>query len=699
MSRPHLFQRPQPPRQDTTQGLPTAILEQVRHARALQERGRGDEAAAIYRAVLTAWPRQFECLHYLGVAELNAGRVDEAVRLLDLAIDVQPAEAAAHSNLAAALLAQGRLDAALARVDHALSLKASSAEAQSTRGWILHRLGRHDEAIAALERAIALNPRQVRHVARGVSILIETGQLPRALEWVDRLFDNDATTAMPHANRARILQLMGRSADARTTLQQAIALEPANVVHRLKHALSWLPLARDSDDTLADDRARFGDELGALAEALAGGEWTGLAEAVGDAQPYYLAYQAFDNTALLARCGRVATALMSRWLAARPTLAQAAAASRVADPATIRVGIVSAHVRTHSVWNAITRGIVEHLDRERFHVHVFHLGEVEDAQTTLARDRADAFTDGKRDLDGWVRTILAAGCDLLLYPELGMDPMTARLAALRLAPLQVASWGHPQTTGLPTIDAFLSSELMEPGDADAHYTEQLVRLPGLGCHFRALDAAPPARDDDVLATLPAATGTDALFVCPGAAIKYTPRHDALWVRIARELPSARFVFFRNRVMAALTDRTIERTRRSFAAAGLDPDAHVLVLPWQSEAAFQSLMARATAMLDTVDFSGFNTVMHAVEAGVPIVTQRGRYLRGRLGSAILDRLGLPVAASDDDYVAMAVRLARDPRHASEMREGLVQRRGALHEDERPLRALEAWIEGRVRGPGA
>ena len=58
-----------------------------------------------------------------------------------------------------------------------------------------------------------------------------------------------------------------------------------------------------------------------------------------------------------------------------------------------------------------------------------------------------------------------------------MDDMPIKLASLRLAPAQATSWGHPTTSGLPSIDYFLSSELMEPPNADEHYTERLIRLP------------------------------------------------------------------------------------------------------------------------------------------------------------------------------------------------------------------------------
>jgi len=54
----------------------------------------------------------------------------------------------------------------------------------------------------------------------------------------------------------------------------------------------------------------------------------------------------------------------------------------------------------------------------------------------------------------WLKEIRDDIPDILFLPEIGMDPLTCKLAALRLAPLQAASWGHPVTTGLPEIDLF-----------------------------------------------------------------------------------------------------------------------------------------------------------------------------------------------------------------------------------------------------
>jgi len=87
------------------------------------------------------------------------------------------------------------------------------------------------------------------------------------------------------------------------------------------------------------------------------------------------------------------------------------------------------------------------------------------------------------------------------------------------------------------------------------------------------------------------------------------------------------------------------------------------------------------------------VMQAVECGLPVVTRRGRFMRGRLGSGILEHLGLDdlVAADDDAMVALAVSLARDAQARADVRERLLARREAMYGDLAPIRALEEHLQ--------
>ena len=86
-------------------------------------------------------------------------------------------------------------------------------------------------------------------------------------------------------------------------------------------------------------------------------------------------------------------------------------------------------------------------------------------------------------------------------------------------------------------------------------------------------------------------------------------------------------------------------------------------------------------------------MQAVEAGLPIVTREGRFLRGRLAGGILRRIGLPelVVPSEDTYVELAVRLAKDLERRKALRRRIEANREQLYGDPAPVRALEEFLE--------
>jgi predicted O-linked N-acetylglucosamine transferase (SPINDLY family) len=485
-------------------------------------------------------------------------------------------------------------------------------------------------------------------------------------------------------NLGYLYRQQGDMPSAARHLAEALARNPDLAEARWAFTISKLPLVYGLGESPEAARSEFAKALDELDTWFAGDRVANGHRAVGSQQPFYLAYQEENNVALLSRYGDLCARLMRDWWDRQHLAAPRATAVLGRQ---IRVGIVSAQIGDHSVWNAIGKGWVRHLDRDRFSLHLFHLGPTRDAETDFARTHAAHFDRAARGLRGWVDAILGQAPDVLLYPEIGMDPLTSKLSSLRLAPVQAASWGHPETSGLPTIDYYLSAEGMEPAGAQANYREKLVLLPHLGCCYEPLEL--PDVDVDFAAI---GIAPDALvMLCAGTPYKYAPRHDAALVAIARAVRGCQFVFSIDPV-TELSTRLRERLEHAFRQAGIDPGAHLVFIPWQPRPAFRRLLARADVYLDTIGFSGFNTVMQALECALPVVTMEGRFLRGRFGSGILRRIGLDecVAGSSEDYVAKAVELGRNAgaRHAT--REKITASRTVLFNDPAPVRALESFL---------
>ena len=287
-----------------------------------------------------------------------------------------------------------------------------------------------------------------------------------------------------------------------------------------------------------------------------------------------------------------------------------------------------------------------------------------------------------------------------------MDPITAQLASLRLAPVQAAAWGHPETTGLPTMDLYLSADALEPPESQGNYSERLVRLPNLGVCVEPLTPSIVMPDLRSLG-LPS---DEPLLLCPGTPFKYSPLHDVIWARIAKGLHAAsgggiwarfakrphaksggRLVFFLSprEAMNTLLER---RLRKAFDNEGVDFDARVCMIPTLERSRFFGLMQHAALMLDTLGFSGFNTALQAIECGLPVLAREGDFMRGRLASSILRRMELPdlVAGTDEAFIQMAIQLAGDSLKRKELRAEIASRRKILFHDIEPVRALERCL---------
>jgi protein O-GlcNAc transferase len=615
----------------------------------LKKQGRLAEAAACYERITALQPQLAEAHWNLGNVVADEGRLDDAAIHLRRALELKPDFVDAHHSLCMVAQAQGKLDEASACLRDLMARHPGFANAAFSLGKILSRQNRLDEAIASLQRAIALDPGHA-----------------------------EAHLQLGHAQNAR-----GRTTGALDCYAKALAIDTENAEARWAMAMAQLRAVPETQTVAAEGRTAFSLHLEKLDAWTGGARLAASVTAIGNPPPFLLAYHEENNRELLRHYGALCSRVMTHWMD-RQGLAAPAGAQR---DGVLRVGIVSAHFHDHSVWNALVKGWFQHINRGRFALDAFYLGAEFDRETRLAQSLAAHFEHEPVSLRDWVQAIARRQPDVLIYPEIGMDSMTTRLASLRLAPVQMVSWGHPQTSGLPTIDYYLSAEDLEPAGASEHYAERLALLPHLGCNY------PSRRIASVRVDL-ASLGIDRsmpIIVCPGTPFKYAPRHDRVFTEIAGRLGRCRFVFFTYRV-AELSGKLHDRLRRLFGQRGLDADKFVSFVPWQSPGQFRDLMARADLFLDAIGFSGFNTAMEAVECALPIVTREGRFMRGRLASGILKRMGLEelVAPTEDAYIDLAVRICRDDAYRAHLRERIEARRSILFDDPTPIRALEDFL---------
>lgn len=659
------------------------------YAEALNNRGnakraleRHEEAAADYGRALEVDPSHVSTLINFGNTLLDLGRIGEAIEKYDRALTIDRDNANALSNRGNALRALMRLDEALECHDRAVRIDRDNAEAFNNRGNVLRDLRRVAEALMSYDRAIEIKPDFAKaHINRG-HVLRELGRDDEALASYDRALRIAPGDAEAHLNRGILLAYMGDRSGALVGCRKSIALVPGYADARWALAMTTIPIVPEQGSDPIAARPEFSRELAALGAWFDSTRLDGH-EQIGTMTPFYLAYQEENNRDLLSRYGSLCCALMKRWQDKQQFAFPGSGAGRVK-----RVGIASAHIKNHSVWNAIVKGWLGSLDRNKIELHLFHLGAERDAETAWAQSHSNSFEGGARTLRDWATAISEKQLDALIYPEIGMDSMTIKLASLRLAPVQIAAWGHPETTGLPTIDYYLSAEAFEPSGAQANYSEKLIALPNLGCSYAPLAVAGSHRYMPGLDVDPDVP----ILISPGTPFKYAPQNDQVFVDIARQLGKCRIIFFEYKVQA-LSKVLQRRLEIAFSQSGMRFEDSCVFMPWQSTPDFFALMKRAHVFLDTIGFSGFNTAMQAVECGLPIVTREGNYMRGRLASGILRRMELTelIADTNKRYVDLVVKLARDAGYSQRIRREMATSRHELFDDPRPVQALQAFLE--------
>jgi protein O-GlcNAc transferase len=625
--------------------------------RGLRSLGRLDEASVQFELVLKNTPASpIAHFNLASVLEMAGNRL-AAEQHYRSAISVRPDFVDAHIHLASLFQDSDRLPEALAHAERAASLRPDSAGAHNNLGNILRAMGRRDDAIAQYETALRIDP----------------------------------SFFMAHYNCGVALRGEARIAQAREHFARAFALRPEFLEAELAWCMAELPAFYRDASEIAERRDAYAARLATLSADIEKADApAALSEAVGSHQPFYLSYQGLDDRELQTLYGSLVCKIMAAKYAA-PVL------PNPPEPQErVRLGIVSGFFRQHSNWKIPIKGWLRALDRDRFHVSCYYTSAERDSETDAAAALSDRFVQGPLLLDAWRHTILGDKPHVLIFPEIGMDKVSAQLAAQRLAAVQCASWGHPVTSGFPTIDYFISSDLMEPAKAADHYSERLIRLPNLSIYYEPAETLPVGIDRAQLGLRASAV----VYWCCQSLPKYLPQFDEVFARIAAEVPDCQFTFIEFGGGKAVTEMFRSRLERAFKAVGLDAGNHCVFLPRLAPERFSATIGQCDIVLDSIGWSGCNSILESLVHNVPIVTLAGEMMRGRHTAAILKMMdiGGTTARTIEEYVSIAVSLARTTAERAELSARIAQRKQRVYRDRECIIALEAFLESAVRGNG-
>ena len=351
----------------------------------------------------------------------------------------------------------------------------------------------------------------------------------------------------------------------------------------------------------------------------------------------------------------------------------------------IRIGYISPDFRQHSV-SYFLPPLLRYFNDDQFIVFCYALGRT-DAVTQKLRTRRTTW----RDLRAYppqaaAQRIVADKIDILVDLSGHSQDNALPIMAYRPAPVQVSGIGYTNTTGLRTVDYFLSDEVcVPPGDtlAASGFTEKILRLPHTHfCYAPEEIRTMPMDGRDA----PVRTNHYVTFGSFNNFAKVTDEILLLWRSILETVSDARLVI-KGKICSI--DSGIEIVKQRLSVVGCDL-SRIEFRPYSPD--YLEQYRDIDIALDTAPYNGGLTTCEALYMGVPVISLRGRTHGARFGASILTNAGVRelVVENGLNYVRRAVQLAESPSLIEAYHMGLRDnmKRSPLMDMKGYMRELEA-----------
>lgn len=607
---------------------------------ALRYQGRLSEARQAFEQVLVLEPGYPQALNNLGELELVSGKPELALSHFDLGLRQAPDLMPLHVNKVAALLELARYDEALSQSEQVLERFPLVSEVHVNHGNILLQSGKARPAVKAFQQALALDPGCAEAHFNLATLFGEASHLQETVEYLESEIRLKGETVQRLGSLAVAQAARKDYGAAVLTCEKVLAMQPANLSALL---------------TLAGARGVEGDHRGSI-------EYYRKALAINPAMSAIQSNIAFESTYLEDATTEEIFALHREWATHHELPRHDRQYDHVLPvliPERLRIAYVSGDFGTHPV-GFLLRDVIAQHDRNTFEVHCFSMMRREDDITVSIRESTEHWHDILLDSDEEVaQRIHEAGIHILV--DLSGHTAYNRLPAFALRPAPIAAtWiGYFHSTGLSSIDYYITDPHTSPRGSAQIYSEKPLWLP-----YSRFCYSPPAYAGEV-APAPVAERGYVTFGCFNRLDKLSAPVIAAWSRVLAAVPPARLLIKAGGLGDEQARRQVEAR---FAACGITaerlelrgPSSHVEMLQEYGD---------VDIALDPFPFNGGMTTLEALWMGVPVVTLAGQGIVSRQTHAVLANMELTERLSFgtlDDYVTGAIALAQDSVMLAELR---------------------------------
>ena len=319
------------------------------------------------------------------------------------------------------------------------------------------------------------------------------------------------------------------------------------------------------------------------------------------------------------------------------------------DNEKIKIGFVSEYFKNHTI-SKLFKGLILNLDNSIFDINIFYLDNGKEIDEEYLKHEKDGklkkfklpkLFKEKMDL------ISGQNLDLIFYPDIGMSTQLFYLTFLRLAKYQITSWGHPETTGNPNIDYFLSSKLLEIdyNNSKNHYSEQLILMDHLPMYYFK-PKIKKISDEELV--------NKNVYSCPQTLFKIHPDFDEVISKILKNDKNAKIFLIKGKEIS-FTKKTFERLKKKI---GIDIDKITFLDPMTNEE-YINHCGRASVLLDPLYFGAGNSFHESMFYGTPTISKPNQFMRSKIVEGAYKQMKIeepPIFKSLDEYVHKAIEFA-------------------------------------------
>jgi protein O-GlcNAc transferase len=404
---------------------------------------------------------------------------------------------------------------------------------------------------------------------------------------------------------------------------------------------------------------------------------------------FYLAYQGFNDEEHQGLLGKIIQLAYSP-SKTLPLLSPPTSSSfNQQKEGRYKIGILSRFLTKDHTITLLYQGLIHQLPRDKFDVVYFTLLEPGASLPPFSMHPNDQLIElSSHSLTDNHALIQAQQLDLLYYLDLGMDPLSYYLAYARLAPVQCTTWGHPSTTGIPTIDYFITQDEIDPLPQSAlHYTEKLVHFQHLNIFYSQPKALSTENSSFALRENFGFSKEDRLYICAQSLFKIHPDFDEALKGILEADPKAQILF-----LEGPNPSWGEALKKRWQKTIPNHDQRIHLLSRVDHQGFIQFQTMADVLLDTFPFAGGNTTLEALGYGIPMVTLNNKLSRGRVSLAIYKQMEIPdcIAENCEEYITLAVKIANDEDFRQQLSQKIKAAHPKIFETQAPVQELTTFF---------